>query len=72
MRALATKRTKQKQDLYFAAKLAFQKLPKYYAKVTPTTGMQLSSAQILDPFWMLQLFRKLDMEMAINPENETS
>jgi hypothetical protein len=31
-------------------KLAQQKLSKYYAEVTPTTGMLLISAHILLPF----------------------
>jgi len=49
MRALA-KKTQWKEDLFFAVKLARQKLSKYYAEVTPTTGMLLISAQILHPF----------------------
>jgi hypothetical protein len=53
MRALAKKKTQWKEDLFFAVKLAKQKLSKYYAEVTPTTGMLLISAQILDPFWKL-------------------
>jgi len=53
MRALATKKTQWKEDLFFAVKLARQKLSKYYAEVTPTMGMLLISAQILD------MFRKL-------------
>jgi hypothetical protein len=36
------------------------------------TGMRLISAHILDPFWKLQSFRKLDKGMDINPEDETS
>jgi len=53
MRALAKKNTPGKEDLFFAVKLARQKLTKYYAEVTPTTGMLLSSAQILNLFRML-------------------
>jgi hypothetical protein len=53
-------------------KLARQKLSKYYAEVTPTTGMLLISAHILDPFRKLRLFRKWDKGMDINPEDETS
>jgi hypothetical protein len=50
MRALAKKKTPWKEDLFFAVKLAGQKLSKYYAEVTPTTGILLISAHILDPF----------------------
>ena len=49
-RALATKLTQWKEDLFLAIKLARQKLPKYYAVVTPTTCMDLISALILDRF----------------------
>jgi len=72
MRALAKKKTQWKDNLFFAVKLAQQKLSKYCAEVTPTTGMILISAQILDPFWKLRSFRKWDKEMDINPEDETS
>jgi len=47
---LAEKKTQWKEDLYFAVKFARQMLSKYYAEVTPKTGMLLISAQILDPF----------------------
>jgi len=50
MRALAKKKTQWKEDLFFAVKLARQKLSKYYVEVTPMTGMLLISAHILDPF----------------------
>jgi len=72
MRALAKKKTQWKEDLFFAVKLARQKLSKYYTEVTPTTGMLLISAHILDPFWKLRSFRKWDKGMDINPEDETS
>jgi hypothetical protein len=72
MRALAKKKTPWKEDLFFAVKLARQKHSKYYAEVTPTTGMLLISAHILDPFRKLQSFRKWDKGMDINPEDETS
>jgi hypothetical protein len=72
MQALAKKKTPWKEDLFFAVKLAWQKLSKYYAEVTPTTGMRLSSAHILDPFRKLRSFRKWDKGMDINPEDETS
>jgi hypothetical protein len=72
MRALAKKKTQWKEDLFFAVKLARQKLSKYYAEVTPTTGMLLVSADILDPFRNLRSFRKWDKGMDLNPEDETS
>jgi len=72
MRALAKKETQWKEDLFFAVKLARQKLSKYYAEVTPTTLMLLISAPILDPFWKLRSFRQWHNGMDINPEDETS
>ena len=57
MPALAKEKTPWKEDLFFAVKLAQQKLSKDYAEVTPTTGMLLISAHILDPFRKFQLFR---------------
>jgi len=72
MRALAKKKTQWKEDVFFAVKLAWQKLSKYYAEVTPMTGMLLISTQILDPFRKLRSFRKWDKGMDINPEDETS
>jgi hypothetical protein len=54
MRALAKKKTQWKEDLFFAVKLARQKLSKYYAEVTPTTDMLQISAHILDLFRKLQ------------------
>ena len=50
MLALAKKKTQWKYVLFFAVKLARQKLSKYYAEVTPTTGMLHISTHILDPF----------------------
>jgi len=70
--ALAKKNTQWKEDLYFAVKFARRKLSKYYAEVTPTTGMLLISAHILDPFCKLRSFMKWDKGMDINPEDETS
>jgi len=67
MRALAKKKTQCREDLFFEVKLARQKLSKSCAKVTPTTGMLLISAHILDPFRKLRSFRKWDKGMDINP-----
>jgi hypothetical protein len=50
MRALAKKKTQWKEDLFFAVKIARQRISKYYTEVTPTTRMLLISAHILDPF----------------------
>jgi hypothetical protein len=72
MRALAKKRTQWKEDLFFAVKLARQKLSKYYAKLTPMTGMLQIAAQILDTFRKLRSFTKWNKGMDINPEDETS
>jgi len=72
MRALAKKKTQWKEDLFFSEKLARQKLSKYYAEVTPTTGTVLISAHILDPFRKLGSFRKFNKGLDIDPEDETS
>jgi len=72
MRALAKEKSQWKKDLFFTVKLAWQKLSKYYTKVTPMTGMLLICIHILNPFHKLRLFRKWDKGMDINPEDETS
>jgi hypothetical protein len=72
MRALAKKETQWKEDLFFAVKLARQKLSKYHAAVTTMTCVLLISALILDPFRKLRSFRMWDKGMDINPEHETS
>jgi hypothetical protein len=71
MRASAKKKTPWKKYLFFAVKLARQKPSKYHAQVTPTTGILLISAHILDPFRKLRSFRKWNKGMDINPEDET-
>ena len=53
-------------------KFAHQKLSNKYTEVTPTTGVVLISAEILDSFGTLRSFWKWDQGMDINPENETS
>jgi len=72
MRGFANKKTPWKDHFFFTVKLARQKLSKYYAEVTPTTGMLLISAHILDPFRKLRSFRNRDMGSDINHEDETS
>jgi len=70
--ALATEKTQWKVDLYFAVKFARQTLSKCYAEVTPTMDMLHISAQMLDPFRKLWLFRTWEKWMDINPGDETS
>ena len=72
MRALAKKQTPWMEDLFFPVKLARQKLSKYPAEVTRTTGMLLISVHILDLFRELGLFRRWNKGMDINPADETS
>jgi len=72
MRAFVQKKIRCKEDLFFAVTLAHQKLSKYYAEVTPRTGMLLISAHILGPVQKLQLFSKWDQGVDINPEDEIS
>jgi hypothetical protein len=72
MRALAKKKTQWNKDLFFAVMNVRQKLSKYYTVVTPTTGMLLIMAHILDPFRKLRSCRKWDKGMDINPDDETS
>jgi len=72
MGALTEKKTQWTENVTFAVKFAKQILSKHYAKVTLTTGMLLSSAQILDCFQMLRSFRKWDIEMHINLADETA
>jgi len=64
--------TQWKEDLYITVKFAQQKLAKYYAEVTSTTGMLLISAHILGPFQKLRSFRKWDKGIVIHLEHETS
>jgi len=72
MRALAKKKTERKENLFFAVKLARQKLSKYYTEVTPSTAMLLSCAHILDLFQQLQSFTKWGKGMDIIPDDKTS
>jgi len=72
MRAQSKKMTQWKDDLFLAVKSAQQKLSKYYAGVSATTGMLHISAHIFDPFHKFWLFRKWDKGMHIDPVDETS
>jgi len=71
MQALAVMKAPWKEELFFAVKLAWQKLSNYYNEVTPTTGMLLISAHILDPFRTVQLIGKWDKRTDINTEDKT-
>jgi len=72
MQGLAKKKTQWMEDLYFAVKVAPQKLSKYYCQVTPTTSLLLIPAHIVDSFHKLQSWKKWDTAMDINREDETS
>jgi len=72
IRALIKKKTPWREDLFFAVRLAGQKLSKYYAEVTLLMGMLPISAHIVDSFRKLRSFRKWDKGMDINPEGEKS
>ena len=71
IRAVGKKRTRWKEDLFFTMTLGRQKLSKYSPTGTPSTGMQLGSAHIVNLFWMLRLFRKGDNGIENNPHDET-
>jgi len=72
MQALAKKKTQCREDLFFAVKLARQKLFDYYTEVTPMTGMLLITPEIVDPFRKLRSFWKWDKVMDINPQDVKS
>jgi hypothetical protein len=71
MQALVMKKPQWQEDMFFAAMLAQQTLSKYYAGLTPMTGIFLISAHILAPFRKLQLFSEWDKGMDIYPEDKT-
>jgi len=50
MWTIALKKTHSKEDLHFAPKFVQQQLSKYYAEVTPTTGMSIISVRNINPF----------------------
>jgi hypothetical protein len=72
MRALAKNKTQWTEELFFAVKIAREKLSKYFAEITHLTCMLLISAHIVDRFRKLRSFIKWVKGMDINPENETS
>jgi len=72
MQILAKKTTQRNEDLFFNLKFVQHKQFNYYAEVTPMTSMLIHSADILDPFCMLQSLWKRDKVIDIIPEDETS
>jgi len=72
MQGLAKKKTPWKENLFFTVKSVRQKLSKYSSEVPPKIGMPLLSANILDPFHKMPLFRKWNNAMNIYPKNGTS
>jgi len=71
MWALAKRKTQWKEDLFFAVKWAWQKLSKFNAEVTPTTGIFFISANILDSFHKLQSYWKWEKWIDITAEDGT-
>jgi len=71
MWALGKRKTRWNEDLYFTVKFARQKLSKYYAEVTPTTGLLHISARILDHFRKLRSSTKQDKGIENHPEDKT-
>jgi hypothetical protein len=72
IQSLAKKKNQWEEDLFLAEILARQRLSKYYAEVTPKTGMLPISEHILDALRKLRSLRKWVKGMDINPEDETS
>jgi len=72
VQALAQKMSQSKQGMYFALKVARQKLSEYYTNVPPPMGMLLISVHLLDPFQKFWLYRTWDKGMDIHSEDETS
>jgi len=64
--------TPRKEYLFFAVKLARQKMSKYYTEVTPMTRMLLISAHVVDPFRKLRSCRNWNKGTDFRPEDETS
>ena len=71
MRGVSKTKTPWKEDFFLAVKWARQKLSKYLTEVTPSTGMLLIAAYIINSFQQLGMFRKWETGMDINPDDET-
>jgi hypothetical protein len=70
LRALIKKKTPLKRDVYISLRSARRKLSKYYATVTPKTGVLLIIARLLDPYWKLRTFVKWDKAMDVAPDED--
>jgi len=70
--ALTKQQTQWKENMYFAVKLAQQKLSTYCAEVTPIQGILLICANIVNPWWTFRSFKKWDKGMDINSAEEIS
>jgi len=71
IQASAMPQTQWMENLYNAMKFVWHKLSKYYAEVTPMTGMLHIVADVLDPFRIFWLFRMWNKGMNTNPEDQT-
>ena len=72
LKALSKKKIQWKRDIHKAVRCARTKLRKYYAKVTPETGLILILATMLDPFTKGQIFEGWDKEMGVGSGDQTS
>ena len=72
LKALSKKKIQWKRDIHRAVRCARTKLRKYYAKVTPETGLILILATMLDPFTKGQIFEGWDKEMGVGSGDQTS
>ena len=69
--AVAKRNNQWMDDLFFNVKLAWLELSNYSTEVTPTTGMFLISAHILDYVQSCCLFGMWDKGMDIHSEDST-
>jgi hypothetical protein len=60
MQGLAKKKAQWKEDILFAMKFVWHNMSRRYTEVTPTTGLRLIVAYILDTFRKLRSVRKWD------------
>jgi hypothetical protein len=72
MHLFAKKKTHWKEDMFFTQKIDRLKLSIYYPDMSPTAGIHLISAQLVDPIHNLISFGMLDRGMDINSEDGTS
>jgi len=72
MQACKEKEAQWNDAVYFTLQFVRYYLSKYYADVTSTMGWLLISANIIDLFSQLRLFKKWDKGMFIDYEAEAS